>query len=130
MTKYYDNRNKGIPNPDSDLPVSVPNYDQIATDFHEERYCPYCNFRLSKLQDHGSNVDWYCSKCVISYPNKSESKSKSRLSTPQKSNNERPAVSYLPEPGLRRKKTEVKGGLAELQKRSSIKITSYTESKG
>jgi hypothetical protein len=26
--------------------------------------------------------------------------------------------------------TEIKGGLAELQKRSSIKVTSYTEGKG
>jgi hypothetical protein len=29
---------------------------------------------------------------------------------------------------LKRKKTEVKGGLAEIAKRGSIRITSYTES--
>jgi hypothetical protein len=129
LTKYNDNRNRGIPNPD--LPISLPNYEQIEIDSREERYCPYCNIRLSRLIDSsGLNPNWYCSKCVINYPNKSESKSKSRLSTPQKSNNERPAVAFPPEPGLRRKKTEVKGGLAELQRRSGIKITSYTESKG
>jgi hypothetical protein len=72
---------------------------------------------------------YYCSKCVINYPDKSETKSKSRLSTPQKSNNERPAVAYPPTIDLRKKKTDIKGGLAELQKRG-IKVTSYTESKG
>jgi hypothetical protein len=40
-----------------------------------------------------------------------------------------PRTAYPPEPDLRRKKVEIKGGLAELQKRG-IKITRYTESKG
>jgi hypothetical protein len=127
LTKYNDNRNKGIPNPD--LPISVPNYEQIAIDSREERYCPYCQLRLSRLIDSsGMNPNWYCSKCVINYPDKSEVKSKSRLSTPQKSNNENPRIAYTPEVELKRKKTEVKGGLAEIAKRGSIRITSYTES--
>jgi hypothetical protein len=126
LTKYYDNRNRGIPN--QDLPISIPDYTNIES--REERFCPYCNIKLSRLIDSsGLNPSWYCGKCVIEYPEKSETKSTSRLSTPQqKSNNERPAVSYAPEPGLVRKKTQVKGGLAELAKRGSIKITHYTES--
>ena len=75
------------------------------------------------------NPNWYCSRCVINYPNKSESKSKSRLSTPQKSNNENPRIAYPPEPTLGKKKTEINGGLLELQKRG-IRITSDAESKG
>lgn len=42
---------------------------------------------------------------------------------------EHPSVAYPPEPELKRKKTEIKGGLAELQKRG-FKIKNYTESKG
>jgi hypothetical protein len=41
--------------------------------------------------------------------------------------NTTPYVAHPPEPELRRKKTEVKGGLAALQKRG-MKITSYSES--
>jgi hypothetical protein len=127
MTKYNDSKNRGIPN--SDLPISLPNYDNIYS--KEEHYCPYCSLKLSRLIDSsGNNPSLYCSKCTIEYPDKTETKSKSRVNTPQKSNNERPAVSYPPEPGLGRKKTEVKGGLAELAKRGSIRITSYSESKG
>lgn len=64
------------------------------------------------------------------YPDKSEAKSKSHLSTPQKSNNENPRVAYPPEPSIGRKKKEIKGGLKALSERGSIRITSYTESKG
>jgi hypothetical protein len=130
MTKYYNDKTKGTP-VDTGAPLSLPNYEQIAIDSREERYCPYCSLRLSKLIDSsGMNPNWYCSKCVINYPTKSESKSKSHLSTPQKSNNENPRVAFPPEPSLSRKKTEIKGGLAELARKGSIKITSYTESKG
>jgi ribosomal protein L37AE/L43A len=116
---------------DTGAPISLPNYEQIAIDSREERYCPYCDLRLSRIIDSsGMNPNWYCSKCVINYPNKAEAKSKSRLSTPQKSNSERPAVSYPPEPSIGRKKTEIKGGLKALSEKGSIRITSYSESKG
>jgi hypothetical protein len=130
MTKYNDNRNRGVRN-NADVPISLPNYEQIEIDSREEHYCPYCQLNLSRLiESSGQNTHaFYCSKCTIEYPNKSEVKSKSRLSTPQKSNNENPRIAYPPEPTLRKKKVEIKGGLAELQKRG-IKITSYTESKG
>jgi hypothetical protein len=125
LTKYYSDKNKF--RIDNDTPLSLPNYEQTEIDSHTERFCPYCQFKLSRIIDSsGMNPNWYCSKCAINYPDTSEVKSKSRLSTPQKSNNENPRVSYLPEPGLGRKKTEIKGGLAELQKRG-IKVTSYTE---
>jgi hypothetical protein len=127
MTKYNDSRNRGTPI-DTGVPISLPNYEQMNS--HKEFFCPYCQLKLSKLIDSsGQNTSFYCPKCTIEYPNESEAKSKSYLSTPQKSNNENPAVSYAPEVELKRKKTEVRGGLAELQKRG-IKVTSYTESKG
>jgi hypothetical protein len=75
------------------------------------------------------NPSWYCGKCTIEYADKAEVKSKSRLSAPQQSNSERPAVAYPPEPGLSRKDHSIKGGLAELQRRG-MKINNYTEGKG
>lgn len=127
MTKYYSDKNRGTPI-DTGAPISLTNYDNI--DSREERYCPYCNIRLSRLIDSsGLNPSWYCGKCVIEYLDKSEVKSKSRLNTPQKSNSERPAVSYAHEPSLPKKDHSIKGALAELQKRG-LKITNYTESKG
>jgi ribosomal protein L37AE/L43A len=129
LTKYFSEKNRFIQ--DRDTPISVPNYEQIEIDSHTDRYCPYCQFKLSSLIDSsGMNRNWYCSKCTISYPDKAQVKSKARLGTPQKSNNERPAVSYPPEVGLPKKDHSIKGGLAELARKGSIKITHYTESKG
>jgi hypothetical protein len=65
---------------------------------------------------------------VIEYLDDSEVKSKLHVSTPSESN-PTPYPAYPPEPKLRKKKIETKGGLAHLQKRG-IKVTSYTESKG
>jgi ribosomal protein L37AE/L43A len=125
LTKYYSDKNKF--RIDNDTPISIPNYERIETDAHTETFCPYCQFKLSRLIDSsGMNPSWYCGKCTIEYPDKAEVKSKSRLSTPQKSNNESPAVAFPPEVELKRKKVTIKGGLAELQKRG-IKITSYSE---
>jgi hypothetical protein len=126
MTKYFNDKTRGTPI-DTGTPQVLPNYNNIE---RKEFYCPYCSLRLSKLIDRsGLSPSWYCPKCTIEYPDESEVKSKSHLSTPQKSNNENPRTAYPPEPDLRRKNVEIKGGLAELQKRG-IKITSYTESKG
>jgi Zn-finger nucleic acid-binding protein len=129
MTKYTNERNRWAPR-DTGTPISLPNYEEIES--RKEFFCPYCQLKLSRLVDSsGQNTHaFYCPKCTIEYPDQSEVKSKSSLSTPrQKSNNENPAVSYAPEVELKRKKTKVRGGLAELQKRG-IKVTSYTESKG
>jgi hypothetical protein len=52
-----------------------------------------------------------------------------KLEVPTGVNQNPYASTKFPEPDLKKKKTEIKGGLAELQKRG-IRITSYTESKG
>jgi hypothetical protein len=92
-----------------------------------------CNRILSKLQDrNGANESFYCSSCSIEvFPSEVESlRSKNKLTTPEGVYNQTPyASTKFTEPDLRKKKVEIKGGLAELQKRG-IKITSYTESKG
>jgi hypothetical protein len=73
------------------------------------------------------NPNWYCGKCVINYPNKSESKSKSVISTPRKSNSENPLASTeFPEPTIGRSPPPVRGTFAALQRRG-IKITNYKD---
>jgi hypothetical protein len=127
LTKYNDNRNRGIPK-DTGVPISLPNYEQIEIDSHKEFYCSYCNLRLSKLQDRsGLSPSWYCSKCVIEYPDKSEAKSKSHLLTPQKSNNENPRIAYPLEPTIGKKKKELTGSFKVLRDKG-MKFTSVTES--
>lgn len=126
MTKYYDNRNYGYRYTERDTPI-VASGDYEQMDSRKEHYCPYCQLKLSRLMDSsGQNPSLYCSKCIIEYPDKSEVKSKSHLSTPQKSNNENPAVAYPPEPGLRRKKNEPRGTFKLLQDRGE-KISNYHE---
>jgi hypothetical protein len=124
LTKYYQDKNRF--RKDDDTPISLRDYSQI--DSHNERYCPYCQLKLSRLIDSsGLNPSWYCSKCVIDYPDKTETKSRSSLSTPQqKSNNENPAVAYAPDPTVGKKPVEPKGTFATLKSRG-IRITSYKE---
>jgi hypothetical protein len=126
LTKYYQKKTRF--NKDADTPISLPNYEQM--DSHKELYCPYCQLRLSKLQDRsGGNVSYYCGKCVIEYPDQSEVKSKSHVSTPRKSNNENPAVAYAPEPTIGKKPDELPGAFKVLRDKG-MRFTSYTESKG
>jgi DNA-directed RNA polymerase subunit RPC12/RpoP len=115
-SKYNEDRNRWTPK-DTGVPISLPNYEQI--DSRKEFYCPYCQLRLSKLIDSsGQNTSYYCSKCTIEYPDQSEVKSKSSLSTPRKSNNDNPLASTkFKEPTVGKEPTEIKGGLAELMER-------------
>ena len=124
MTKYTDSHNYSVKNPD--IPISLPDYTRIESD-SVDHYCRYCQFKLSRLIDSsGQNPSLYCSKCLIEYPDKTEVKTKSRLSTPSKSNADDPSVSYAVEPQLRRKKTEPKGTFKAL-KDKGIRITNYSE---
>ena len=127
MTKYFQDKNRFEKN--DDTPISVRNYEQM--DSHKEFFCPYCQLKLSRLTDRsGLSPSWYCTKCTIEYPDQSEVKSKSSLSTPRKSNNDNPLASTkFKEPTVGKEPTEIKGGLKALQQRG-IKITSYTEGKG
>jgi hypothetical protein len=133
MTKYFDsqNRNKGIHDNSYDSPISIPDYIQMESS-NVTRYCPYCHVSLSRLIDSsGLNPSWYCSRCVIEYPDKTKVKTKSHLATTEQSNNnDNPSVSYAPEVGLRKKDREIKGGLKKISERSGVRVTSYKEGKG
>ena len=130
MTKYFDsqNRNKGIPHDNSyETPITTTDYTQMESG-NVTRYCPYCHVSLSRLIDSsGFNPSYYCSRCVIEYPDKTEVKTKSRLATSEQSNNnDNPSVGYAPEVGLSRKKNEPKGSFRRLQEKG-IRITSYKD---
>jgi hypothetical protein len=127
MTIYHDRNRRGRePN---DTPVSIG--DEWNRDPRREYVCSYCNRTMIKLQDRNSaNISFFCSMCNIQ-TNEEETdnlRTRSRLQMPEGVNTT-PYIAHTPEPGLKRKKVEVKGGLAELQKRG-IRIKNYTESKG
>ena len=126
MTNYYDKRNKW--RKDKDTPISVRDY--TNTDEDKTYYCNNCNRNLHKLIDSsGENPSYYCNHCSIEViPSLTEVRSKSKIVTPE-GPPDNPAVAFPPEVELKRKKVEIKGGLAELQKRG-IRIKNYTESKG
>jgi hypothetical protein len=127
MTKYSNEHGPARWEPrDTGVPISVRDYTQIED--HNERYCPYCQLKLSRLIDSsGLNPSWYCSKCTISYPDKSDTKSKSSLSTPRKSNNDNPLASTkFREPTVGKEPMEPKGSFAAL-KAKGIRITNYKD---
>jgi hypothetical protein len=125
MTIYHDKNRRGRePN---DTPI-VASYN---TNEHKDFYCKWCSRLMTRLIDSSrQNISWFCSACNIeTNPEIDSLRSKSRLEVPEGVNQNPYASTKFLEPDLRKKKTEIKGGLAELQKRG-IKITSYTESKG
>jgi hypothetical protein len=122
-TRYYDNKRIGIP---IDTPVSIGGdwYGEPQRDF----YCEYCQRRLLKLQNNTGNFSYYCNACSITTnPDEKEMRSKGKLETMPGPPNTPLATTKFKELTLGRKKTEVRGGLAELQRRG-MKITSYSES--
>jgi hypothetical protein len=125
MTRYSDNNRRYKPREDTPIVASY------NTNEHKEFYCKWCSRLMTRLIDSSrQNVSWFCSACnVETNPEIDSLRSKSRLEVPTGVNQNPNASTKFPEPDLRRKKTEIKGGLAVLQKRG-IKITSYTESKG
>ena len=127
MTKYISDKNKFVGN--KDTPVTIG--DEWTGDPNPSYYCNYCQRRLSKLQGRsGENVVYYCVTCSIEVdPSLTELRSASKLSVPD-GPIEHPSVAFPPEPELKRKKTEIKGGLKALSETGHIKIKNYTESKG
>jgi hypothetical protein len=126
MTRYYDSSHRYKPKEDTPIPIG----EQWTRDPNPSYICNYCQRTMSKLTDRsGLSPSWYCTHCSIEVdPSITEVRSKSPLTTRDEPP-DNPVVSIPPEPSLRKKKKEIKGGLVELQKRG-IKVTSFTESKG
>jgi hypothetical protein len=131
MTKYVDNKFKTYANadPNAYTPIIVSN-ESFSGDYHKTFTCDTCSTILCKLVDSsGENVNFYCSKCNSSSYDTESLKTKSKFKT-KEGPIEEPAASVVPDVGLKRKKKEIKGGLAEIAKRPGVKITGYIESKG
>jgi hypothetical protein len=91
--------------------------------------CKFCNRTLAKLIDSsGENVSYYCTNCSITTYDTDDLRPE-RVIEMSDGPVEEPAASLVPEPQLKRKKKEIKGTLAELQRRG-VKVTSYKEGKG
>jgi hypothetical protein len=91
-----------------------------------EYACSYCSRLLVRLSDRNNqNESWYCNSCSIEFPDKKETKKKSRLGTQR--NEVEPAVTSvgtIPDVSIRHEPT-LKGGFAALAKKGTIRFTSY-----
>jgi hypothetical protein len=135
MTKYVDNKFKTYANadpnayPNAYTPIIVSN-ESFSGDYHRTFTCETCNTILTRLHDSGDNtISFYCPKCNSNSYDTESLKTKSKFKT-KEGPMEEPAASVVPDVGLKRKKKEIKGGLAEIAKRPGVKITGYVESKG
>jgi hypothetical protein len=131
MTKWYGNKFRTYANadPNAYIPIIVSN-ESFSGDYHRTYTCDTCHSILTRLIDSsGNNISFYCSKCNIYSYIEEDLKTKSKFKT-KEGPIEEPAASLAPEPTLKRKKKEIKGGLAEIAKRASVNILSYKEGKG
>jgi hypothetical protein len=125
LTKYFAEKNRF--NRNDDTPISTGSEWTRAD--RPSYICPYCSRTLNRLTDrHGLSPSYYCNFCRIeSRPENTDLRSKSSIE-PQKGGEDNPLASTkFKERTVGREPVEIKGGLAELQRRG-MKITSYSES--
>jgi hypothetical protein len=131
MTRYLDQKRIAQSNNDISI-IGEEQLREIDNRDHPRTYsCDYCHRTLSRLIDSsGNNADicYYCNYCKTTKYDIEELRSESYLETSEGPVTD-PYVSYAPEPTIKRKKKEPKGGFKALQDKG-IKITSYTEGKG
>jgi hypothetical protein len=128
MTKYTDRNYRIGIQKDSPIVAGEEEIRQVENR-GREYICSTCRRTLVKLVDYsGENISYFCNFCSPETLPTTELRSKSKISTPTGMITE-PAVSLVPEVGIKRKKKEVKGGLKTLQDRG-INITHYKEGKG
>lgn len=103
--------------------------EDIGEDERVEYICPECHQNLVKLSDlQGNNQEWFCRNCSIPYLDTKEIRHTHKLSVPEETE---PSVSiinydYNKDVEIRHAK-ELRGGIAELQKRG-LKITYFDDS--
>jgi hypothetical protein len=125
MTKYHDNKYFARFNNDIAI-VGEKQVREIENKKDKEFICEFCRCTLSKLVDaSGENVSYYCNRCSITTYDTDELRSESYLEMSD-GPIENPSISYAPEPELKRKKKQYKGGFEALQAKG-FNITSYTE---
>jgi hypothetical protein len=125
-TKWYDARNNMTV--ERDTPVSIGiGYD--STNENKVFYCKYCQRNLTNI----NNEEWICTNCNIShFPEFQDVRSKSKV-IPHEGPNTEPIAAHPPDPNAPfydKNKVQYKGGIAQLAKRSTLKILDYTETGG
>jgi hypothetical protein len=128
LTKWHDNNGHFVYDSDGTI---IASEEQIRQQDHREKeyICKFCRYTLCKLVDYsGQNISWYCPNCKVTTYDTEDLRSESHLEMSEGPITE-PAASIIPEPQLKRKKKELKGGLKALQDKG-VHVTSYSESKG
>jgi hypothetical protein len=128
LTKYHDSKHFSSFKNDVAI-VGEEQVQEIENKNGKEFICEFCRCVLTKLVDaSGENVSYYCNRCSMTTYDTNELRSQSYLEMSD-GPVEEPSISYAPEKKIERKKKEIKGGLAELEKRG-VHVTSYKEGKG
>lgn len=133
MTKYFNDKYPSGTIPFINRDIVTAGEEQWAQDPDDVEYsCKYCNRIMHKtklIDSSGQNPSYgwslYCSSCGISSQVEEDTRKKSKVKV-HKGKITELAVSYAPEPGLKRKNKEPKGTFKKLQERG-IKITDYHE---
>jgi hypothetical protein len=122
-TKYYSNNNR--PNPYADAPIPISTSED---DYEEEIICLSCRCNtVIRGED-----DDFCTRCQRTFNVKQVETADIVESESMDSHNET-LIANLPDAldaYNNRKKVEPQGAFAELQRKGSIRITSYTERSG
>src|SRR5262245_51081908 len=127
MTKYHDKHFSSFKN-DMAI-VGEEEIKQIENKGNNNFICEFCRCTLIKIIDSsGQNPSYYCSHCGITKYDIVDLRSESYIETSD-GPVEDPSLSYAPEPRLKRKRKEIKGGLKALQDKG-IHISSYKEGVG
>jgi hypothetical protein len=98
---------------------------------HPEYACSFCSRLLVRLRDRNNQSEsYFCRNCNIEYPDKTETRKKSKLGTQRKEIE--PAVTTIQMDQSKnveiRHEPELRGGFAALAKKGTIRFTSYQES--
>jgi len=110
LTKYLNDK-YGVRN-NRDTPI-VAGSSEWTRDNSRIPMCQWCRRDLVKLQDRNNiNISWFCSFCQIETLDEDDNlRSKNKIVSPERTDNsDNPSVSYAPEPSLKRKPVEYKGG--------------------
>jgi hypothetical protein len=123
MTKYFKDNTKAKEY--ADRPIAIAS----SEDDYEEIICPSCRCNtVVRYEDHN-----HCSRCQYTFNVKQEVEAADIVESESMDSHNETLIANLPDASdiyNNRRKVEPQGAFAELQRKGSIRITSYTERDG
>ena len=105
--------------------------DELTGPERVEYICNHCHQNLVKISDRqGNNEEWFCRTCSIGYADTQQIRHKQRISVPDR--NEETLVTCIQHDYNKdveiRHTPELRGGIAALSKKGTIRITKFEDS--